>query len=340
MKKDQKSLLQRMFIGFKKGYLMPTLPQNILDLHNHPIARVYRVVCGLSLLLLVNKKVTVYLNPYPIVYYSALFASITFLFYMIYITYHRIRHMYHLLKNKELDVRNSPLDRLGSVCSKLLFCVKGACDATAPVGVILGVTLGIDSIRESSGFKPLFTPIYAKILLPKSAAAIEDQNRSEIFQRLGTLANEKKSSQVVSLVPILKGSPKNNNKLNNKGIFTWKSILLYFSIVFMPIILKVFGYNSITELISVYKIGFIFNLIFGYIILKCSIILLIVVYNPQEEIEKSKYYKYLPKSAKSFLSLYKTNNLFLRNEFNKTTVIAIALAILILMIVNITLLFY
>ena len=108
----------------------------------------------------------------------------------------------------------------------------------------------------------------------------------------------------------------------------------------MPIILKVFGYNSITELISVYKIGFIFNLIFGYIILKCSIILLIVVYNPQEEIEKSKYYKYLPKSAKSFLSLYKTNNLFLRNEFNKTTVIAIALAILILMIVNITLLFY
>lgn len=104
----KKTLLQRMFIGLKKGYQTPTLPQNILDLHNHPATRIYRVVSGLSLLLLVNKKVMVYLNPYPIIYYSALAVSFTFLFYMIYITYHRVRHMYHVLKNKELDVRNSP----------------------------------------------------------------------------------------------------------------------------------------------------------------------------------------------------------------------------------------
>ena len=106
MKKDQKTLLQRMFIGFKKGYQTPTLPQNILDLHNHPVTRVYRVVCGLSLLLLMNKKVVVLLHP--IICYAALAVLITFLFYMFYISYHRIRHIYHLLKNKELDVRNSP----------------------------------------------------------------------------------------------------------------------------------------------------------------------------------------------------------------------------------------
>lgn len=144
----------------------------------------------------------------------------------------------------------------------------------------------------------------------------------------------------------LKKSPKVNNNNNNKFnsnkevIFTWKSLLLYFSIVFMPLILKAFGYNSITELISVYKIGIIFTLIFGHIIVKCIIILLIVVYNPQEQIEKSKYYKYLPNSIKSSLRQYQTNNLLLRNEFNKLTGVGIAVAILIIMIVNVILLFY
>ena len=200
MKKDQKTLLQRMFIGFKKGYQTPTLPQNILDLHNHPATRIYRVVCGLSLLLLMNKKVVVFLSP--IICYSALAASFTFLFYMLYISYHRIRHISHVLKNKELDIRNSPPasgtvpkagNRLASVCGKLLFCVKGICEASAPVATILGFTVGIDSIRESSGFKPIFTPIYAKFLLPKFAAAIEAHQRSERFKKLALLAEKKKS---------------------------------------------------------------------------------------------------------------------------------------------------
>ena len=60
-------------------------------------------------------------------------------------------------------------------------------------------------------------------------------------------------------------------------------------------ILHFLGYNDITDLISVYKIGLIINLLFGYIIVYNSIAMYLVNYNPQREIEKHTIYKYLPK---------------------------------------------
>jgi hypothetical protein len=51
-----------------------------------------------------------------------------------------------LIKNKDLDVRNSPLDRLATLASRLIACAKGACDTAAPIGVSIGLMAGIDTI--------------------------------------------------------------------------------------------------------------------------------------------------------------------------------------------------
>ena len=128
-----------------------------------------------------------------------------------------------------------------------------------------------------------------------------------------------------------------NNKPNNKDF--WKYFLLFILCFTITNILHFLGYSYITDLISIYKIGFILNLLFGYIIVYNSIAMYLVNYNPQREIEKHTIYKYLPKFTKNFLSLYDTNHPELIKAMNKLLIGGIVVSILIMVIINVVLLF-
>ena len=132
---------------------------------------------------------------------------------------------------------------------------------------------------------------------------------------------------------------KNNkpNKPNNKDF--WKYFLLFILCFTITNILHFLGYSYITDLISIYKIGLILNLLFGYIIVYNSIAMYLVNYNPQREIEKHTIYKYLPKFTKNFLSLYDTNHPELIKAMNKLLIGGIIVSILIMVIINVVLLF-
>ena len=132
---------------------------------------------------------------------------------------------------------------------------------------------------------------------------------------------------------------KNNkpNKPNNKDF--WKYFLLFILCFTITNILHFLGYSYITDLISIYKIGLILNLLFGYIIVYNSIAMYLVNYNPQREIEKHTIYKYLPKFTKNFLSLYDTNHTELIKAMNKLLIGGIVVSILIMVIINVVLLF-
>ena len=132
---------------------------------------------------------------------------------------------------------------------------------------------------------------------------------------------------------------KNNkpNKPNNKDF--WKYFLLFILCFTITNILHFLGYSYITDLISIYKIGLILNLLFGYIIVYNSIAMYLVNYNPQGEIEKHTIYKYLPKFTKNFLSLYDTNHPELIKAMNKLLIGGIVVSILIMVIINVVLLF-
>ena len=132
---------------------------------------------------------------------------------------------------------------------------------------------------------------------------------------------------------------KNNkpNKPNNKDF--WKYFLLFILCFTITNILHFLGYSYITDLISIYKIGLILNLLFGYIIVYNSIAMYLFNYNPQREIEKHTIYKYLPKFTKNFLSLYDTNHPELIKAMNKLLIGGIVVSILIMVIINVVLLF-
>lgn len=65
------------------------------------------------------------------------FINFTFVWYNLYINYYRLKHMSKLLKSYELDNRNSPLEKRGSIFSRVLFLGKDLCDVGLNIGGLL-----------------------------------------------------------------------------------------------------------------------------------------------------------------------------------------------------------
>ena len=75
---------------------------------------------------------------------------ITFLFaiYSFFIAYHRVRHIIKLIKTGQLDVHNSPFDRLASFAARSLACSRGFCNVAALIVIAYGT---LASLVELNG---------------------------------------------------------------------------------------------------------------------------------------------------------------------------------------------
>lgn len=122
MMKKNKNIFSRFYIGVKKGLFTPTLPNHIIQLNHNPIIRIFRVLGGISILLILTHRLN-YLGE-GLLYFSALvFCTVLALFfslYLIFLTYYRIKHMIKVLKSDDLDIRNSPLDRFASIAARII----------------------------------------------------------------------------------------------------------------------------------------------------------------------------------------------------------------------------
>jgi len=155
-KTTNKSLLKRFIIGASKGVYTSTLPDKILIFNQKPLVRIFRVLGGLSYLILLGKN---YIKVSLIIKEIAFFIALLFLIYHLILTFYRIKHISYLLKSDELDIRNSPLDKFASLASKAILCLKGACEAGQPIGLTLGLMLGSDEILKAAGRDALFAPL-------------------------------------------------------------------------------------------------------------------------------------------------------------------------------------
>jgi hypothetical protein len=98
---EKKILLNRIYIGFKKGFFKPTLPEKILIFQSNPIIRIFRVLGGLSILiLLIHKKYELSFN----IFILYLLIAISFLFFMyhVIISFYRVINIIKILKSDEL----------------------------------------------------------------------------------------------------------------------------------------------------------------------------------------------------------------------------------------------
>ena len=101
------SRLERLQIGLKKGWETDTLPDHLMKLYTNPLIRIFRVLGGMSIIALLTGKL--YYLP-PFVLYAVFGFAVVYALFMVYLTYHRIKHIIYILKSDKLEVRNSPLD--------------------------------------------------------------------------------------------------------------------------------------------------------------------------------------------------------------------------------------
>lgn len=157
------------YIGLKKGLLTPTLPDHIIALQQNIFIRIFRVICGLNLLFILSHRYE-YLpgDYYQTCLYISLIINILFMIYHMYISYHRIKHIYKTIKSGKIDIYNSPFNRFASYTARLSLCFKGVCDTSIYVGGVLGSCAITDELLKLRGHKAVIMPFIAKIFVPAS----------------------------------------------------------------------------------------------------------------------------------------------------------------------------
>lgn len=174
--------------GIILGFKTSTLPDNILNFINLPLMRIFRVLGGISIIILLSNKLSN--NGFSsILFYFVFIISVTFLIYHIIIIYYRILHIIKIWKSDKFDIRNSPIDLLIKHSARLVLCIKGLCDAGPPVATGMAIGLGVDTILQASGRDGIFAPFIAQ----KLNSLIGNPN-----QELITLNNLKKQAEEIN----------------------------------------------------------------------------------------------------------------------------------------------
>src|SRR2546423_7624833 len=155
-KKNKKTNLQNFIYGVKLGIKLSLLPKSVESFHSHPLTRIFRVIGGISILLILLKVKTIdkpYL--YEIVF---ILAALQFT-YIIIIGIIKFCYYIYLYKNNKLEVRNSPLNRIATFGLNLVACVKGTCQYGITAGAALGLGVSIDELLVHHGRDSVFKDV-------------------------------------------------------------------------------------------------------------------------------------------------------------------------------------
>ncbi len=149
--------------GFIKGWNIQPLPLKLYNVYNHIFFRIFRVLGGISAVLVLSKN---YLLLPFIFQYLVLALG---LFQFIQMTIFFVLKSFYLIKKliynpEEFEVRNSPLDKYATLFAKLLSCWKSACTVGGSGTSFIGTGVLIDSVLDSAGQEKLFEPYFKKAI--------------------------------------------------------------------------------------------------------------------------------------------------------------------------------
>jgi hypothetical protein len=192
-----KNIFYRILNGVKKGLSTPNLSPQMLNFQGKPLIRLLRVLGGLSILILLGVGKG-YFELHGFFLYMVILIGILFFLYHLYISYHRIKYIKGKLQSSDLDIRNSPLDRFGSMLARVMFCAKGICDTATPLGLGLGLMLGADQVLKDGGREAFFGPMIGMGLnkfLPKSEL---DHWKDTYLEATRNFNNASKNDQIIT----------------------------------------------------------------------------------------------------------------------------------------------
>jgi len=142
----KKTILQRLIVGLKVGWNAPLLPTIVINIHNHPFVRIFRVIGGLSILAVLSKKYLLFVFPFNFI---VLFFALLHFIYITVISIIKLFHGISVLRSDKLNVKNSPFDHFATSAGKLLYCWKFGCQVGSAGLGLVGTSFMIDSILEA-----------------------------------------------------------------------------------------------------------------------------------------------------------------------------------------------
>lgn len=155
----KKTKFDRFVSGLKHGWNTPVLPSKVIAFNNNPLVRIFRVIGGLSVLIvLLNKHLLLWL---PLEYATLLIAFIHISYFVV-INLTKVFYGIYKLWKGDLNVRNSPLDRFASLSGNILYCWKVGCYAASSGVSLAGASVIADTILEAGGQDKIFTPLLGK----------------------------------------------------------------------------------------------------------------------------------------------------------------------------------
>jgi hypothetical protein len=100
-----KKFAMRTWVGVRKGFLTPTLSNEMLEFQRKPLIRIIRFLGGISWFAVLGRG---YFDLHSNLYLLsiALFFVFIFFIYHTYISIHRFKHIKYLFKSGDLDVKN------------------------------------------------------------------------------------------------------------------------------------------------------------------------------------------------------------------------------------------
>lgn len=210
--KPNKSIMSRIWTGIKLGWNTPMLPKKVLSIHMHPFTRIFRVIGGISVIAFLSKKYLMLFYPLNII---TLTIALAHLMYITIISIIKLFYSIKILRSKELEVRNSPLNNLATAAGKIIYCWKFGCQAGSAGLGLVGTSFLIDSMLEAGNQEKEFTPLIGKGVNFFVNGKPADELLLSIKKDTQNLENSKKVFDSVSST-----LEKAENALNKEGLFS------------------------------------------------------------------------------------------------------------------------
>jgi len=206
------------FNSIKKGFIhswkTPMMPASVLSFHNKLIVRIFRVLGGLCILMVLSKKYSLFYFPLN---YIILTLSFFHIFYILIIIIIKIIYGIKQFRDGSLDVKNSPLDKLATIVTNILQCWKIGCTVgSAGVGVAT-TSIVVDTLLEAAGEEKIFTPLIGKGVKLIIGGKAADTRYLEIQESLKKIKNSK--LRIKELKEMQEGL-NNLNDVNSSSIFS------------------------------------------------------------------------------------------------------------------------
>nr|QTG38700.1 hypothetical protein [Ganoderma sp. TQC-2021a] len=158
---NKKNLRSKILYNIKAGWEIPVLPEHITRLDNNFYIRIFKVIGGISVFIIIS-GIGSKLNK---VYFYIIFTiSMLFIIYKIVLGFYALKQWIHNLRTGKFIVRNSPLDLIGTILRGGVASIKATAKFTVGTGMTYALCHELDEILESDGKEPFFVPHMREIL--------------------------------------------------------------------------------------------------------------------------------------------------------------------------------